>query len=135
MPAHVAKRLIQMLIQQGKSPQDCKVLMMGMTFKEDVSDIRNSKVADLVKEIKAYSVKVDIIDPHASHEEVAHEYGVAMIDKPSNNYDAVVVSVAHADYKSLDMDYFKSIMNDNPILFDLKAVYPKEVEGMKVWRL
>lgn len=135
MPAYVAKRLIQMLIQDGKSPQDCKVLMMGMTFKEDVSDIRNSKVADLIKEIEAYSAKVDIIDPHASHEEVAHEYGITMSDKPTDNYDAVVVSVAHQDYKSLDMDYFKSIMNDNPILFDLKAVYPKEVEGMKVWRL
>ena len=135
MPAYVAKRLIQMLIQNGKSPQDCKILMMGMTFKEDVSDIRNSKVADLIKEIQAYSVKVDIIDVHASHEEVAHEYGITMSDKPADNYDAVVVSVAHKDYKSLDMDYFKSIMNNNPILFDLKAVYPKNVEGMKVWRL
>jgi UDP-N-acetyl-D-galactosamine dehydrogenase len=135
MPAYVAKRLIQMLIQEGKSPQNCKVLIMGMTFKEDVSDIRNSKVADLIKEIKAYSAKVDIIDPHASHEEVAHEYGITMSDKPSDNYDAVVVSVAHQDYISLDMDYFKSIMNDTPILFDLKAVYPKEVEGMKIWRL
>ena len=135
MPAYVAKRLVQMLIQDGKSPQDCKVLMMGMTFKEDVSDIRNSKVADLIKEIMGYSIQVDVIDPHASHEEVAHEYGITMSDGPTDNYDAVVVSVAHKDYKSLDMDYFKSIMNDNPILFDLKAVFPKEVENMKIWRL
>ena len=135
MPAYVAKRLVQMLIQDGKSPQNCKVLIMGMTFKEDVSDIRNSKVADLIKEIAGYSITVDVIDPHASHEEVTHEYSVTMTSEPTDNYDAVVVSVAHKEYKSLSMDYFKSIMNNNPILFDLKAVFPKEVEGMKVWRL
>ncbi len=135
MPAYVAKRLVQMLIQDGKSPQNCKVLIMGMTFKEDVSDIRNSKVADLIKEIAGYSITVDVIDPHASHEEVTHEYSVTMTSEPTDNYDAVVVSVAHKEYKSLSMDYFKSIMNNNPILFDLKAVFRKEVEGMKVWRL
>ena len=135
MPAYVAKRLIQMLIQSGKSPQNCKVLIMGMTFKEEVSDIRNSKVADLIKEIMEYSVNVDVVDVYASPNEVVHEYNISMIDNPSNNYDAVIVAVAHKKYKTLDMDYFKSIMNDAPILFDLKAVFPKEVEGIQMWRM
>lgn len=135
MPAFVAKRLVQMLIQARKSPQDCKVLVMGMTFKENVSDIRNSKVADLVHEIAGYSIQVDVVDLHASHEEVEHEYQISMKDAPSNNYDAVIVAVAHKEYKELSMEHFKSLMNTSPILFDIKAVFPMEVEGMKMWRL
>ena len=135
MPAYVAKRLVQMLIQSNKSPQDCKVLVMGMTFKEDVSDIRNSKVADLIKELMDYSINVHVIDPHASPNEVAHEYKISMVDEVSDNYDAVIVSVAHKEYKNLEIPYFKSIMNNNPILFDLKAVFPKTADGLSIWRL
>jgi UDP-N-acetyl-D-glucosamine/UDP-N-acetyl-D-galactosamine dehydrogenase len=135
MPAYVAKRLVQMLIQLNKSPKDCKVLVMGMTFKEDVSDIRNSKVADLIKELMDYSINVHVIDPHASPNEVAHEYKISMVDEVSSNYDAVIVAVAHKEYKTLEMPYFKSIMNQNPILFDLKAVFPKTADGISVWRL
>lgn len=135
MPAFVAKKLVQLLIQNDKSPQNCKVLVMGMTFKENVADIRNSKVAELVNELMEYSVNVHVVDPHASPNEVAHEYKITLADQPSDNYDAVIVAVAHAEYRALSMDYFKSIMNDNPILFDLKAVYPMATEGMHTWRL
>ena len=135
MPAYVAKRLVQMLIQSDKSPQNCKVLIMGMTFKEDVSDIRNSKVADLIKELMDYSINVHVIDPHASPNEVAHEYKISMVDEVSDNYDAVIVSVAHKEYKNLEIPYFKSIMNNSPILFDLKAVFPKRADGISIWRL
>jgi UDP-N-acetyl-D-galactosamine dehydrogenase len=135
MPAYVAKRLVQMLIQSGKSPQDCKILVMGMTFKEDVSDIRNSKVADLITELMDYSINVDVVDPHASPNEVAHEYKISMVNEISDNYDAVIVSVAHKEYKNKEISYFKSIMNNNPILFDLKAVFPKSADGISIWRL
>lgn len=135
MPAFVAKRLVQKLIEKGKNPSECKVLMMGITFKEDVADIRNSKVVDLIRELMDYSINVHTIDPHASPNEVAHEYKLAMVDTISSNYDAVVVAVAHQEYKTKDVEYFKSIMNGAPILFDLKAVYPKETEGIDIWRL
>ncbi|MDB4505924.1 nucleotide sugar dehydrogenase, partial [Saprospiraceae bacterium] len=135
MPGFVAKRLIQTLIENGKNPGDCKVLVMGITFKENVSDIRNSKVADLIRELMDFSLNVHIVDQYASPNEVAHEYKLTLVDEISKNYDAVLVAVAHDDYKILDMDYFKSIMNGKPVLFDLKGIYPKESEGMKIWRL
>jgi UDP-N-acetyl-D-galactosamine dehydrogenase len=135
MPAFVAKRLIQKLIENGKSPRDCKVLVKGITFKENVADIRNSKVADLIRELMDYSLNVHVVDTYASPNEVAHEYKLTLVDDISKDYDAVIVAVAHNEYKVLDMDYFKSIMNTNPLLFDLKGIYGKEGDGVDIWRL
>lgn len=137
MPAFIAKRLVQMLIQKSKNLQQAKVLVMGITFKENVSDIRNSKVADLVREIMDYSIHVHITDPLASPNEVAHEYKLTLVDQPSDDYDAVVIAVAHQEYKKLDLAYFKSIMNVDPILLDLKGIAPKPADGdnMLYWRL
>ena len=135
MPAFIAKRLIQMLIQKSKSPQNAKVLVMGITFKENVSDIRNSKIADLIKELMSFSVNVHIVDPYASPNEVAHEYGLTLMDKPSNDYDAVIVSVGHNEYKALDIDYFKQIMKEAPILMDFKGMYRNTDEKITYWRL
>ncbi|GAB5555141.1 MAG: nucleotide sugar dehydrogenase [Saprospiraceae bacterium] len=131
----IAKRLVQSLIEKGKNPGQSKVLMMGITFKEDVADIRNSKIVALIRELMDYSLNVQIVDPYASPNEVAHEFKLPLMDAPSDNYDAVIVAVAHNDYKKLDIEYFKNIMKGTPILFDLKGIYPKEVEGVEVWRL
>ena len=135
MPAFVAKRLVQMLLQKGKNPQNSKILVMGITFKENVSDIRNSKVADLIQEFMDYSISVHITDPHASPNEVAREYKLSLIDKISDGYDAVIVAVNHQEYESLDHEYFKSIMGENPILLDIKAMYKPSDNGMLYWRL
>ncbi|MGA0557391.1 nucleotide sugar dehydrogenase [Larkinella sp. VNQ87] len=136
MPAYIATKLVQMLIKKGKAPQQTKVLVMGITFKENVSDIRNSKVADLVRELMKYSVNVHIVDEHASPNEVAHEYNLTLMDSPSSQYDAVVMAVAHDAYKKLDIAYFRSIMNGNPILLDLKGLFSgAETEGVEYWRM
>ncbi|MFT6360902.1 MAG: UDP-N-acetyl-D-galactosamine dehydrogenase [Saprospiraceae bacterium] len=135
MPAFIAKRLVQKLMHKGKNPSETKVLVMGITFKEDVSDIRNSKVADLVKELMKYAINVHIIDPHASPNEVAHEYNLTMVDKVSDDYDAAIVAVNHLEYKGLDSTYFNSIMGENPILFDLKGIYESIDEEIEYWRL
>lgn len=135
MSAFVAKRLVQKLIEKGKNPSECKVLVKGVTFKENVADIRNSKVVDLVRELMDFSLNVHVVDPYASPNELAHEYKLTIVDEISKNYDAVIVAVAHNEYKDLDVDYFKSIMNDEPILFDLKCTYSKEIDGVDVWRL
>ena len=124
MPAFIAKKLVQMLIHRGRSPRDGKVLVMGITFKENVSDIRNSKVADLIKELMGYSINVHSIDPLAHPNEVAHEYQLTLNETYSDNYDAVIVAVAHDEYKTLDKAYFKGIMKADPILLDLKGLYP-----------
>lgn len=138
MPAHIAQRLVQTLISRNKIPQESKVLVMGVTFKENVADIRNSKVVDLIKELMKYSINVHAVDPYASPNEFAHEYGLTLMDAPSNDYDAVVVAVNHDEYKELTLDYFKSIMNKKPVLMDLKAMYdPGTVRqnGLLYWRL
>lgn len=136
MPAFIAKRLAQMLIQQGKNPSHTKVLIMGITFKEDVADIRNSKVADLAREIMQYSINVHIIDPHASPNEVAKEYKLTLVDAVSEDYDAVIVAVNHKDYRNLGFEYFKSICKPMPIVMDIKSLYEKPKDGEVIyWRL
>ena len=135
MPAFIAKRLVQILIQKGKSPQNAKVLVLGITFKEDVSDIRNSKVADLIKELKQFSVNVDIIDPYASAHEVMEEYGLKIQDQPDENYDAVIVAVGHAEFKKMTMNDFKVLMKDQPILMDLKSLYKNNDQEITYWQL
>lgn len=137
MPAHIARRLVQTLIAEGKNPSQCKVLVMGITFKENVADIRNSKVAELVRELMEYSVAVHLVDPHASANEVAHEYRLSLMDEPGSNYDAVCVAVAHEAYRSWTLTDFKNIMTESPVLFDLKGIFavPNPEDGIIYWRL
>ena len=136
MPAFVATKLVQMLLRHDKNPAQTKVLVMGLTFKENIADIRNSKVADLVRELMKYAINVHIVDPYASPNEVAHEYNMTLIDKPSSQYDAVIVAVGHDVYRLLDGAYFKLLMHDSPILLDLKALYTIQTsDGIEYWRL
>jgi UDP-N-acetyl-D-galactosamine dehydrogenase len=134
MPSWIAKKLVQMLIDLGKSPKECKVLVKGITFKEDVSDVRNSKVADLVYELKDYSITVEVTDPFASKSEVEHEYGFTLVDSLGNDYDAVVVAVAHSEYKLHDEKYFKDLTNNNLVLIDLKGIYTS-FKSIQKWSL
>jgi UDP-N-acetyl-D-galactosamine dehydrogenase len=107
---------------------------MGATFKEDVSDIRNSKVADIVKELKSFGVKVEIVDPHANSSELKHEYGFGL-NKLAKGYDGVIVAVNHTEYKSLDEKFFKSILAPKGILVDIKGMYRNKIKGITYWSL
>ncbi len=122
IPHFIAKRVVQSLIEKGKNPGDCKALVMGITFKEDVSDIRNSKVADLIKEIADYSIKVDSVDPHADTSEVLHEYGITMANGIGNEYDVVLIAVGHQEYKDMSKSELEAISKDDLILFDIKGI-------------
>lgn len=122
IPHFIAKRVVQTLIEKGKNPGQCKVLVMGITFKEDVADIRNSKVVDLIKELMSYSLNVHLVDPLASSNEVAHEYGISMLDTPEGKYDAIVLAVGHQEYKSLTKDALQNLSNGDLLLFDIKGV-------------
>ncbi len=135
MPAWIAKKLTQMLITKGKNPGKCKVLMMGITFKENVSDIRNSKVVDLTHELMQYSILVHIVDPCASPNEVAHEYKLTMTENISNDYDAVIVTVGHNEYRTLNEKYFESISKPDGILMDIKGLYNFKNTKLSIWRL
>lgn len=136
MGFYVAKQTVKKIIAEGKNINDAKVLIMGATFKEDVSDIRNSKVADVIKELKSYALKVEVVDPHASSEELQHEYGFGLVKNPGNNYDAVIVAVNHSDYRDLDEKYFKSLLvPKNGILVDIKGLYRKKIKTIHYWSL
>lgn len=135
MGGYVAKQVVKKIIAADKNVKDSRVLVMGVTFKEDVSDIRNSKVVDVVNELKSYSVNVDAIDPHASKEEIKKEYGYDMMDSASGKYDAVIVAVQHEEYKNLSEDYFKSIMNKNGVFVDLKGIYKGKINEFTYWSL
>ncbi|MFK7906127.1 MAG: nucleotide sugar dehydrogenase [Chitinophagales bacterium] len=135
MGAYIVKRIVQMLIKQGKSVHQCKVLIMGVTFKENVSDIRNSKVIDLANELKSFSIQTDIIDPHASSEELHDEYGLSLTEEIGSNYDCVIVAVKHDDYANLEEGYFQSITTPNAILIDIKGAYHRKIKEMEYWTL
>lgn len=135
MAGYVAKKILQHIIQNNGNIKDAKVLVMGATFKENVSDIRNSKVADVVKELKSYSLNVDVADPHAESDELKHEYGFALTPQLSNDYDAVIVTVPHNAYKVLDDAYFTSITKPNALIADLKGIYRNKISTRNYWSL
>jgi UDP-N-acetyl-D-galactosamine dehydrogenase len=108
---------------------------MGVTFKENVSDIRNSKVADLYKELCSYSVQVDATDPYANSDELMHEYGFGLTQKIAKNYDAIIVAVNHDEYKNLDEEYFVNITNNNAVLVDIKNMYRGKINKLRYWTL
>ncbi len=130
MGAYLAKQTVKKIIAKDKNIKGSRVLVMGMTFKEDVTDIRNSKVIDVIKELESYAVTVDVCDPYADKEEVKEEYKVDLISEPQGTYDAVVVAVNHEQYKGLTEDYFKSIMDKDGILVDVKGMYRDQIKDL-----
>jgi UDP-N-acetyl-D-galactosamine dehydrogenase len=136
MGFYIAKQTVKKVIAQGKHIQEAKALIMGATFKEDVSDIRNTKIIDIVTELKSYQMAVDIVDPHASSEEMEKEYGVSLIKQPLTNYDAIIVAVNHREYLTLNEDYFKSLFKDGKGVFiDVKGIYQSKIKDLEYWSL
>ncbi len=135
MGAHIAKVAIKKLINNDKKIKDAKILILGATFKEDVADIRNSKIVDIVKELKSYSVNVEVVDPRADAEEVFEEYGFHLAQSIGTAYDGVIVAVSHKEYKDLNEDYFKSICNDKSFVLDLKGLYRGTFKTLEYWSL
>jgi UDP-N-acetyl-D-glucosamine/UDP-N-acetyl-D-galactosamine dehydrogenase len=132
MGAYVAKKLIQALLKNGVNIAQAKVLVLGITFKENVRDIRNSKVVDVVKELQSFSVQVDVLDPQADDEETKHEYGFELCQKPKADYDAVVLSVPHVEFLGKEEAYFESFCPSG-IFFDLKGVYRNKIKKLYYW--
>jgi UDP-N-acetyl-D-galactosamine dehydrogenase len=135
MGFYVAKQTVKKMIATGKDLSKAKVLVMGATFKENVEDIRNSKVANVITELKSYGVLVEVTDPHASSEELKHEYGFELVPVIGNNYDAVVVAVNHQAYLSLDESYFKSICKPDAIFVDIKGIFGSKIKELTYWSL
>jgi len=134
MGFYVAKTTVKKIIAAGKNISKARILIMGATFKENVSDIRNSKVADIVKELKSFGVDVHVADPHADNDELKHEYGFGL-NKIGKGYNGVIVAVNHKEYMGLDEKFFASILVDKGVLVDVKGIYKGKVKKLPYWSL
>ncbi|WP_456419141.1 nucleotide sugar dehydrogenase [Thermovibrio sp.] len=138
MGKFVAESTVKLMIKEGKQILNSKVLIMGITFKENIKDIRNSRVIDIYRELQSFGVKPYIYDPHAEPEDVKKEYGVELLKSPKEKapYDAVIVAVKHREFLNLEPDFFKGISISKPIIVDVKGIYDREkFKECLLWRL
>lgn len=137
MGFYVGKQTVKKILAQGKNIQDARVLVMGATFKENVSDIRNTKVLNVIKELESFSVNVDVVDAWADSEEFDHEYGMTLTAEPEKKaYDAIIVAVNHEEYVGWSADKFREYFNDDKGVFvDIKGIYRNMKNEFLYWSL
>lgn len=135
MPMNIAKKIVKSLIKSGIDISKGRVLVMGVTFKENVEDIRNSKVAELIKELQSYSLQVDAVDPYASFQDFKHEYNLNFSTQINGIYDVVILAVSHKEYKELDIHYFETLLSETGIFVDIKGLYRKQEHRHSYWTL
>lgn len=137
MGGYIGKKAVKQLISLGKSPLGARALVLGFTFKEDVSDIRNTKVADIVRELKDYGLSVDLVDPMADPDQVRQEYGFEMKATPAGQYDLIVLAVAHEQYRALSLEDLKALGVADTLLVDVKGLFAtrRHQLGWPYWSL
>ena len=124
MSTFVANKMIKMLIKAGKKVMGSKILILGVTFKENCPDIRNSKVPDVHNELKEFGLEVDIYDCKANPEEVKEEYRIYLLEEITEKYDGILLAVSHTDFSMLDIESLKR--DSNSVVYDLKGFFPKD---------
>ncbi|MCB0494433.1 MAG: nucleotide sugar dehydrogenase, partial [Cyclobacteriaceae bacterium] len=122
MPVYIANAVIKLMAKNDLPINKSRILVLGVTFKEDCPDIRNSKVADVIKELQTYGALVDVYDPHADEKEVAHEYGLKLIHELKEKYHGIVLAVGHQEFKNLDWDI---IRGERTVVYDVKGFLDK----------
>jgi UDP-N-acetyl-D-galactosamine dehydrogenase len=136
MGGYIAKNTIKKLIATGKELKPARILLMGITFKENVSDIRNSKVVDIYRELLSYGItNIDVVDSFAEAHEVAEEYGFEMKVAPTGKYDVIIAAVAHDAYKNMNLADFKTLAADNCVLIDIKGLHKNKASDFVYWSL
>jgi UDP-N-acetyl-D-galactosamine dehydrogenase len=136
MGFYIGKQTAKKIIAQGKIIQEAHVLVMGATFKENVSDIRNSRVIDVIRELQSFQINVDVVDPHANSQELEHEYGIGLTTNLRQDYDAIIVAVNHDEFSAHDEAYFKTLLKDGKgILVDVKGTYRNKIKDLTYWSL
>lgn len=135
MASHVAQKVYDHVEKNKASDQTGKVLVMGATFKENVSDIRNSKVADVVSALKKFALDVHVTDPHADSDELQHEYGFGLTNDVSDDYDAVIVTVPHQEYMKWNDESFSKMTKENGMVADVKGIFRNKISNRKYWSL
>lgn len=135
MGNYVSKKVLQHVIQHSANVKEAKILVMGATFKENVSDIRNSKIADVIKTLQSYYLQIFVSDPYAECAMTKHEYNFELTEQLDNDYDVIIVSVPHAPYLQYDDAFFKSMTKENALIVDLKGIYRNKITSRKYWSL
>ncbi|MBK8805105.1 MAG: nucleotide sugar dehydrogenase [Bacteroidales bacterium] len=126
MGAWVASQIIKLMIHKGQTIRNSNILVLGITFKENCPDIRNTKVIDIISELRQFGCNVDIYDPWANNDEVKHEYGLELVDSPTaKKYDTVVLAVAHNEFKNFDIHSFKS--EAHTVIYDIKGLWNRTI--------
>jgi UDP-N-acetyl-D-galactosamine dehydrogenase len=127
MGSYVAEQLIKALLKRRVQVNGAQVLVMGLTFKENCPDLRNTKVIDVIEELSQYGVNVDVWDPVADPAEAMHEYGLSLVAAPAiAHYDGIIVAVAHEHFRDLGIDVVRRHAKEESIIYDLKGVFPLE---------
>ncbi len=127
MGFYIGKQTIKEIIAKEKNVLNARVLVMGATFKKDVSDIRNSKVVDLVREMESFGATVDVVDPYASSKEVEREYGFSLQERPGTGYDAVVITIDHTEYKEMEEEDLAALLDEEGIVVDVKGIFKDRI--------
>lgn len=135
MSLYVARKVVRYITKTVSNIHTARVLVLGATFKENVSDIRNSKVADVVKELQSFSLNVDVHDPYASSDELMNEYGFGLTEINGTDYDAVILAVPHEPFKKMDEAYLESITKPHAVIYDLKGLYRDKIKNRIYWSL
>jgi UDP-N-acetyl-D-galactosamine dehydrogenase len=135
MGRYIGKQTVKKIVAAGKNLKGSRVLVMGITFKEDVTDIRNSKVVDIISELDEFGISVDVVDPGAGKHEVKEEYNLEMKDQPTGKYEAVIVAVSHREYLKLEESYFTSLLNKDGIIVDVKGILRGKIKSNTYWSL
>jgi len=135
MPAMIADKIAHEVKVAGKRPTEAKVLVMGITFKENVTDIRNSKAAEMAQELMKRFATVDVVDPVADPKEVRQHYSMDLKPTLANDYDAVIVAVSHQEYLTLEETDINNLCNQNAFVMDLKGILKDRVTEMKYFSL
>jgi len=127
MSVYVASRIVKNMLAKGIQPLGARVLMLGLAFKENCPDIRNTKVTDIVSELHSYGAKVHVHDPWVNPEEVAAEYDIDLVEHPENGaYDAIVIAVCHREFEALGHDGLRLFGKPNSVIYDIKYVLPAD---------
>lgn len=133
MAKHVVSELVKNMLKKRIQVDGANVLVMGLTFKENCPDLRNTKVVDIVSELKEYNMCVDIVDPWCSNEEAQHEYGLSLTEYyAENHYDAIVLAVGHNQFKIMGAEKIRALGKSKHVLYDLKYILPKNDVDMRL---
>lgn len=133
MGEYVVSQLVKMMISKSIQVNNSNVLLLGLTFKENCPDIRNTKIVDIIGELAGYSVNVDVYDPWACSKEALDEYDIELINEPKQgHYDAVILAVAHNEFKVLDQTSFAKLTRPVSVVYDLKDVLPKSISDLRL---